>query len=45
MAHVELWVAERSLSLGLEILNRENADLVISRGGDPDVFEAAHSLE
>jgi outer membrane protein TolC len=44
-AHVQLWASDRAVSLAQEILNRENAELVVGRGTIADVAEAAQRLE
>jgi outer membrane protein TolC len=43
--HVQLWAADRAVSLAQEILNREQAELVVGRGTIADVAEAAQRLE
>ena len=44
-AHVQLWSADRAVSLAQEILNREQAELLVGRGTVADVAEAAQRLE
>ncbi len=44
-AHVQLWSSDRAVSLAQEILNREQAELVVGRGTIADVAEAAQRLE
>ena len=44
-AHVQLWASDRAVSLAQEILNREQAELVVGRGTIADVAEAAQRLE
>jgi outer membrane protein TolC len=44
-SHVQLWSSDRAVSLAQEILNRENAELVVGRGTVADVAEAAQRLE
>jgi outer membrane protein TolC len=44
-AHAGLWAADRAVSLAQEILNREQAELVVGRGTGADVEEAAQRLE
>ena len=44
-SHVQLWASDRAVSLAQEILNRENAELVVGRGTVADVAEAAQRLE
>jgi outer membrane protein TolC len=44
-AHVQLWSADRAVSLAQEILNREEAELMVGRGTIADVAEAAQRLE
>ena len=44
-AHVQLWSADRAVSLAEEILKREQAELVVGRGTVADVAEAAQRLE
>ncbi len=43
--HVQLWAADRAVSLAKEILKREEADLTLSRGTVAEVAEAAQRLE
>ena len=42
---MQLWSSDRAVSLAQEILNRENAELVVGRGTVADVAEAAQRLE
>jgi outer membrane protein TolC len=44
-AHVQLWAADRAASLAKEVLNREQAELMVGRGTVADVAEAAQRLE
>ena len=44
-AHVQLWASDRAVSLAQEILNREQAELLVGRGTVADVAEAAQQLE
>ncbi len=44
-AHVQLWAADRAVSLAQEILDREQAELQVGRGTIADVAEAAQRLE
>jgi outer membrane protein TolC len=44
-SHVQLWSSDRAVSLAQEILNREQAELVVGRGTIADVAEAAQRLE
>ncbi len=44
-AHVQLWCADRAVSMAREVLNREQAELILSRGTVADVAEAAQRLE
>ncbi len=44
-AHVQLWAADRAVSLAQEVLNREQAELQVGRGTIADVAEAAQRLE
>ena len=44
-AHVQLWAADRAVSLADEILKREQAELKVGRGTAADVAEAAQQLE
>jgi outer membrane protein TolC len=44
-AHVQLWAADRAVSLAQEVLNREQAELQIGRGTVADVAEATQRLE
>jgi outer membrane protein TolC len=44
-SHVQLWSSDRAVSLAQEILNREQAELVVGRGTVADVAEAAQRLE
>jgi len=44
-AHVQYWASERAVSLAQEILNREQAELLVGRGTIADVAEAAQRLE
>ncbi len=44
-AHVQLWSADRAVSLAAEILKREEAELAVGRGTVADVAEAAQRLE
>jgi outer membrane protein TolC len=44
-AHVRLWNSDRAVSLAQEILNHEQAELVVGRGTDADVADAAQRLE
>jgi outer membrane protein TolC len=44
-SHVQLWASDRAVSLAQEILNREQAELVVGRGTIADVAEAAQRLE
>jgi outer membrane protein TolC len=44
-AHVQLWASDRAVTLAQEILNREQAELLVGRGTVADVAEAAQQLE
>jgi outer membrane protein TolC len=44
-AHVQLWSADRAVSLAEEVLRREQAELVVGRGTVADVAETAQRLE
>ncbi len=44
-SHVQLWSADRAVSLAEEILNRERAELMVGRGTIADVAEAEQRLE
>ncbi len=44
-AHVQLWSADRAVSLAESILKREQALLIVGRGTTADVAEAAQRLE
>src|SRR5262249_32433893 len=44
-AHVQLWAADRAVSLAQEILNREQAELQVGKGTVADVAEARQRLE
>jgi outer membrane protein TolC len=44
-AHVQLWAADRAVSLAQEVLDREQSELTIGRGTVADVAEAAQRLE
>jgi hypothetical protein len=44
-AHVQVWAAERAVSLAQEIFNREQAEFKAKRGTASDVAEAAQRLE
>jgi hypothetical protein len=44
-AHVQRWASDRAVTLALEILNRERADLMVGRGTVADVAEATQQLE
>jgi outer membrane protein TolC len=44
-SHVQLWASDRAVSLAEEILNREQAELVVGRGTVADVAEAKQRLE
>ncbi len=44
-AHVQLWSADRAVTLAEEILNREQAELLVGRGTVADVAEAQQRLE
>jgi outer membrane protein TolC len=44
-AHVQLWAADRAASMAKEVLDREQAELLVSRGTVADVAEAAQRLE
>ncbi len=44
-AHVQLWCADRAVTMAQEVLNREQAELILSRGTVADVAEAAQRLE
>ncbi len=44
-AHVQLWAADRAVSLAKEVLEREQAELQIGRGTIADVAEATQRLE
>ncbi len=44
-AHVQLWCAERAVSLAREVLNREEAKLLPGHGTIADVAEAAQRVE
>jgi outer membrane protein TolC len=44
-AHVQLWAADRAVTLAEEILNREQAELLVGRGTVADVAEAQQRLE
>jgi outer membrane protein TolC len=44
-AHVQLWAADRAVSLAKEILEREQAELLVGRGTVADVAEAVQRLE
>src|SRR5262249_8497873 len=44
-AHVQLWSADRAVTLAEEILNREQAELMVGRGTVADVAEAQQRLE
>ena len=44
-AHVQLWAAERAVSLAQEVLKREQAELLDGKGTVADVAEAAQRLE
>ena len=44
-AHVQLWAADRAVSLADGILKREQAELKVGRGTAADVAEAAQQLE
>ena len=44
-AHVQLWAADRAVSLAESILKREQALLLVGRGTIADVAEAAQRLE
>ena len=43
--HVQLWSAERAVELAREIVNREQAELVVGKGTVADVAEAQQRLE
>ena len=44
-AHVQLWAADRAVSMAKEVLEREQAELQIGRGTIADVAEATQRLE
>jgi outer membrane protein TolC len=44
-AHVQLWAADRAVSLAKEVLDRERAESHMGRGTVADVAEAAQRLE
>jgi hypothetical protein len=44
-AHVQLWSADRAVSMAQEVLDREQAELLVGRGTVADVAEAAQRLE
>ncbi len=44
-AHVQLWAADKAVSLAEEILKREEAELQVGRGTVADVAEARQRLE
>ena len=44
-AHVQLWAADRAVSMGKEVLDRERAELTTGRGTVADVAEAQQRLE
>jgi len=43
--HVQLWSAEKAVELAREIVNREQAELVVGKGTVADVAEAQQRLE
>ena len=43
--HVQLWSAEKAVELAREIVNREQAELVVGKGTIADVAEAQQRLE
>ena len=43
--YVQLWAAEKAVELAGEILNREQAELVVGKGAVADVAEATQRLE
>jgi outer membrane protein TolC len=44
-SHVQLWSAEKAVELAREIVNREQAELVVGKGTIADVAEAQQRLE
>lgn len=43
--HVQLWAAEKAVELAREIVNREQAELVVGKGTVADVAEAQQRME
>ena len=43
--HVQLWAAEKAVELAKEIVNREQAELIVGKGTVADVAEAVQRLE